>query len=80
MSLDAREIERILGSELPEARITVEGGEGKYRVQIVDEMFHDLSPVKRQQAVYKILNEYIASGAIHAVSMDLKTRDETGSD
>jgi len=33
--------------------------------------------VKRQQAIYKILNEHITSGAIHAVTMNLMTVNES---
>jgi acid stress-induced BolA-like protein IbaG/YrbA len=32
--------------------------------------------VKRQQTVYRVLNEHISSGAIHAVSMRLLTPNE----
>lgn len=56
--------------------MTVEGGGGKHAVTIVGDAFEGLSAVKRQQAVYRILNEHIASGAIHAVTMRLLTEAE----
>ncbi|MXY89954.1 MAG: BolA/IbaG family iron-sulfur metabolism protein, partial [Gammaproteobacteria bacterium] len=39
--------------------------------------FAGLNAVKRQQKIYAILGGHIASGAIHAVSMNLKSPDET---
>lgn len=76
MSVDKQQIEVMLREELPECDIAVEGEGGKYRISVVGEVFADLGPVKRQQMVYRILNEHIASGAIHAVSMQLLTPDE----
>ena len=52
------------------------GGEGKFQVTAVGNLFEGLNAVKRQQKVYQILNEHIASGAIHAVSMRLLTTAE----
>lgn len=76
MALDSQQIEHILTEALPDCEITVVGGDGKYQVTAVGEVFRDLNAVKRQQKVYQILNEHIASGAIHAVSMRLFTPDE----
>jgi acid stress-induced BolA-like protein IbaG/YrbA len=35
------------------------------------DIFEGLNAVKRQQTIYKVLNEHISSGAIHAVTMRL---------
>lgn len=75
--MDTQKIEALLEGQFSGDRIAVEGGDGKYQVSIVSDSFAGLNQVKRQQAVYKILNEHIASGAIHAVSMRLKTTDES---
>jgi len=45
-------------------------------VHAIGSMFEGLNAVKRQQAVYGVLNEHISSGAIHAVSMRLLTPNE----
>ena len=76
MSMTTEEIEKLVTNEIPDARVTVQGGEGKYLVQVVSAQFEGLNAVKRQQAVYRILNPHISSGAIHAVSMDLATPTE----
>lgn len=75
--MDTNKIEGLLEGHFSGDQISVDGGDGKYQVSIVSDFFAGLNQVKRQQAVYKILNEHIASGAIHAVSMRLKTSDET---
>ena len=74
--MDTNIIEGLLEGHFSGDRISVDGGDGKYQVFIVSDFFAGLNQVKRQQAIYKILNEHIASGAIHAVSMRLKTSDE----
>lgn len=48
----------------------------KFEVLIVDESFTGKRLVQRQQAVYAIFNEHIASGAIHALTIHAKTPDE----
>ena len=78
-TLEAAEIKKLLVVAIPEAEIKVEGADGKYLVSAVSETFEDLNAVQRQQAVYSILNEYISSGAIHAVSMRLQTKIEANS-
>ncbi len=54
----------------------VGGADGKYQVQIVSTAFTGLNRVKRQQAVYKVVNPHIQSGAIHAINMQLQTPEE----
>jgi acid stress-induced BolA-like protein IbaG/YrbA len=75
--LDASQITTLLEAELAECQVTVEGGDGKYLVTVVGDVFEGLNAVKRQQAIYKILNEHITSGAIHAVTMSLMTPGES---
>ena len=76
MQLDAKQIQELLQEQFQDDSIDVAGGEWKFQVAIVSDSFDGLNQVKRQQSVYKILNEYISSGAIHAVSMRLKTTTE----
>ncbi|MBL4581143.1 MAG: BolA/IbaG family iron-sulfur metabolism protein [Gammaproteobacteria bacterium] len=74
--MDANQITTLLDAELAECQVTVDGGDGKYLVTVVGDVFEGLNAVKRQQAIYKILNEHIQSGAIHAVTMNLMTANE----
>ncbi len=75
--MDASQITELLTSELPDCNIIVEGGDGKYLVTAVGDVFGGLNAVRRQQTIYKILNEHIKSGAIHAVTMKLMTDAES---
>ncbi len=74
--LNAESIKGLLDASLPGCEIEVEGGDGNYLVIAVGDIFEGLNAVKRQQTIYQILNEHIASGAIHAVNMRLMTGTE----
>ncbi len=75
--MDSAQIEELLAAELSDCTITVEGEGGKFLVTAIGQVFEGLNAVKRQQTIYKILNEHISSGAIHAVSMKLMTVAES---
>ena len=75
--MDANQITTLLNAELTECQVTVNGGDGKYLVTVVGDVFEGLNAVKRQQTIYKVLNEHIKSGAIHAVTMSLMTANES---
>lgn len=75
--MDASQITTELNAELSDCQVTVEGGDGKYLVTVIGDVFEGLNAVKRQQTIYKILNEHISSGAIHAVTMRLMTVTES---
>ncbi|MEY4640754.1 MAG: hypothetical protein RLZZ227_748 [Pseudomonadota bacterium] len=76
MAMNNDEIVRLLTDALPGAVIDVQGDGYKYQVTVISSAFTGLNRVKRQQAIYKLLNEHIQSGAIHAVNMQLHTPDE----
>ena len=75
--MDCDEIARLLRADLPGCEVEVSGGDGKFTIAAVGPVFAGLNAVKRQQKVYAILNSHIVSGAIHAVSMNLKAPEET---
>lgn len=79
MAISTTEIAQLLTAALADASVEVQGGEGKYQVQVVSGIFAGLNRVKRQQVIYRVLNDHITSGAIHAVNMNLKTPDEATS-
>ena len=76
MAMPTAEISALLNAAFPDGKITVGGADGKYQVHLVSTAFAGLNRVKRQQGVYKVLNAHIASGAIHAINMQLLTPDE----
>ncbi|MFT4675532.1 MAG: acid stress-induced BolA-like protein IbaG/YrbA [Reinekea sp.] len=70
------DVTALLDIAFPDAQIAVEGEGAKFALSIVAEAFSGLRPVPRQQMVYAVLNEQIASGEIHAVSMKLQSPSE----
>ncbi|MDF2445043.1 MAG: BolA/IbaG family iron-sulfur metabolism protein [Moraxellaceae bacterium] len=70
------EIKSLLSAALPDAEVTVQGEGGKFTVTVVSDRFAGMRPVAKQQLIYAPLNDHIASGAIHAVSMRTFTKEE----
>jgi acid stress-induced BolA-like protein IbaG/YrbA len=54
--------------------VTVEGSH--VALHIVSDVFDGLNTLKRQQKVYAVLSDHIASGDIHAVNMKTLTLQE----
>ena len=75
--MDSEQIRELLATALPDCEFAVEGGDGKYLVTAVGDVFEGLNAVKRNQTVYQVLNDHIGSGAIHAVTMRLMTEAES---
>lgn len=63
-----------LKSAFTDAEVNIQGDGSHFDVLIVSDDFEGLRPVKKQQMVYAVLNEHIASGAMHAVNMKLLTK------
>ena len=74
--MEASTIQDLLIAALPAIEIDVQGEGGKYLVTATGSIFEGLNAVKRQRTVYKVLNEHISSGAIHAVTMRLSAPGE----
>jgi acid stress-induced BolA-like protein IbaG/YrbA len=56
--------------------IHVKGDGYHYQLTIVSDKFLGKSKVARQQWVYAQLKDYIATGSLHALSMDTWTKNE----
>ncbi len=72
------EIKARIESRIPYARLTVQGAEGKYEAHVVSPHFQGLNTVKRHQMVYAAVDDWIASGAIHALGIQARTPEEAG--
>ncbi|KJK01657.1 BolA family protein [Pseudomonas sp. BGr12] len=72
--MQAVEVKNFLESKLPGTQIEVEGEGCNFQLNLISDELAGLSPVKRQQQIYAHLNEWIASGAIHAVTMKFFSR------
>ncbi|VUD59989.1 Acid stress protein IbaG [Thalassocella blandensis] len=70
------EIKSALESAIPESQVDAQSDGSHIKLTVVSPAFAGLSPVKKQQLVYSVLQEAISSGAIHAVHMSTYTPDE----
>ena len=69
-------IKALVEEQIPGSAVTVEGNGNKFQLIVVSEQFAGLTPVKKQQLVYACINDHIASGDIHAVSIRTMTPEQ----
>ena len=67
-------VKELLEQKLDNTQVEVEGEGCNFQLNIISDDLSALSPVKRQQQVYALLNPLIADGSIHAVTMKFYTR------
>ncbi len=58
------------------AKATVSGDGSKFEAVVITNGFNELSTLKRHKLVYAVLDEYIKSGAIHALTIKAYTEAE----
>jgi stress-induced morphogen len=71
MPMEAREIERLIKSRIPDAEVTIRdlAGDGDhYSASVVAESFRGKSRVQQHQIVYEALKEQMG-GALHALAL-----------
>lgn len=78
--METNEIQAVLKQALTLDEVHVTGDGSHFQVIAVGEMFTELSRVKKQQAVYAPLMQYIADNRIHAVSIKAYTPTEWARD
>ena len=72
-----QDIQALIAQGIPGATVQVQGDDGRhFSATVVSESFAGLSPVKKQQLVYATINPQIASGAIHAITLQTLTPAE----
>ena len=57
--------------------LTVEGSDSKYEVKIVSDIFDNKSTIQRHKIIYALLDSYIKSGEIHALTIKAMTLSES---
>ena len=67
--MDANQVKSLVEAGLENCRVEVDGGGGRYEVLAVGDVFEGINAVKRQRLVYATLNDVIASGEVHAVTI-----------
>tara|TARA_B100001059_G_scaffold226751_1_gene255666 strand:- start:167 stop:412 length:246 start_codon:yes stop_codon:yes gene_type:complete len=57
--------------------LIVEGSESKYEVKIVSDVFDGKSIIQRHKIIYALLDNYIKTGEIHALTIKAMTISES---
>ena len=76
MSMNADDLIAFLQQHYPDAFIEAANQGTKFDVRVVDASFEGKRSVQRQQAVYALVNNKIASGDIHALNIQALTPSE----
>ena len=61
---------------IPDAKADITGDGSKFEAQVISTSFEGVSKINRHKQVYKVLNEHIQSGAIHALTIHALTPEE----
>lgn len=71
--MQASEVEALIEEAIPGVSIDALGEGCNFQLNVVSDELAAMGPVKRQQAIYAVLNPLIADGSIHAVTMKFFT-------
>ena len=74
--MEPEEIKTLIESGISQSQAIVTGESGKYEAIVISPEFEGLTMVKEHQMVYATVNEHIASGALHALSIKAYTPGE----
>jgi acid stress-induced BolA-like protein IbaG/YrbA len=74
--MEPAQIQQLIEQHMPDAQVTVTGGEGKYTAEVISDQFEGLPLIKRHKLVYACVNDEITSGALHALTIISKTPAE----
>lgn len=69
-------VQSLIANKMPDAKVSVSGGEGKFVAEVISEDFAGLMTIKRHKLVYATVNEQIQSGELHALTIVAKTPEE----
>lgn len=73
-----QQIQQLIAAHFPDATVEVSGGEGKFVANVTSDAFTGLTTIKRHKLVYASVNDEIASGELHALTIVAKTPAEVG--
>jgi len=70
-------ITKVISDQIKYSDLIVEGSEAKYEVQIVSDVFDGKSLIQRHKIIYALLDNYIKTGEIHALTIKAMTLSES---
>lgn len=68
---------KVIKDALEVSELSVSGSDAKYEIEITSNVFDGKSVIDRHKIVYNLLNEYIKTGEIHALTIKAKTASES---
>lgn len=74
--MNKENIKEILESSFDKSSVEVDGSEGKYNAKIIYDGFEGMNTIERHKKIYAVLDTYIKSGELHAISLKTYTNDE----
>lgn len=74
--MEPDEIKQLIEAGIADSQATVTGDGGKYEAIVVSPAFEGLTMLKEHKLVYATVNEHIASGALHALTIKAYTPGE----
>lgn len=74
--MNAQDLIDFLQPHFPNGIIQAANQGNKFDVRLVDDSFDGKRPVQRQQAVYALVGDKLASGEIHALNIQALTHAE----
>ena len=74
--METEEIRQLIEAGVPDAQVQVQGDGHHFEAVVVSPAFAGKGLVQKQRMVYATVNEHIASGALHALSIKAYTPDE----
>ena len=70
-------ITNAISKEIKFDKLSVEGSESKYTVSIISDVFQGKSTIERHKMIYALLDRYIKTGELHALTIKALTLDES---
>jgi len=67
-------IKKEITNQLVDSEVLVEGGDSKFTVHVKSDSFAGKSIIEQHKIIYAILNKYIETGEIHALTLKTKPR------
>jgi len=74
--METTEVQKIIEAGISGSEVMVTADGSKYTAIVVSDEFEGKTMVAEQKMVYALVNEYIQSGAIHALTIKAYTKAE----
>ncbi len=74
--MNPEDVEKLIQAGLVDCEVHVDGDGSHFNASVIGPIFAGKSLLQKQKLVYATVNEQIASGAIHALSIKTYTPEE----